>query len=103
MTHWLVAKTGEMTLVDPDVYTTLSKFVWRACKDGNRVLLYRNCRRRGQRKKVYLHRLITGALPGQSVHHKYGTVDCRRQSLIVYNSHEEHQQVEHTTDAYGGI
>lgn len=105
--YYITSKDGYAVRVDEEDYFLYSKYVWRnkgTRPEGRDGILYRTIEkiasgskdgRKRVRKEVQLHRLISNAKPGQSVHHRFGLNDCRKSSLVVYNSLEEHLAAEH--------
>lgn len=71
---------GQVALVDDEDFARFGHLKW--CAQFNKKTGKFYARRAGprpQRKKIYLHREIVGALPGQEVDHKnHDTLDCRR-------------------------
>src|SRR6266566_2088671 len=101
---WISSKDGYSVLVDQADFDLYGHLVWknRGTKGGRDGILYRQIElkrasknKKRVRKEVILHRLIAGAKPGQSVHHRFGLWDLRRSSLVAYDSHEEHLATEH--------
>lgn len=79
---------GKFTRVDADDLPRIRKYKWgmfdtyaAATQEGDIPLL--------------LHRLVTDAAPGTSVHHKNGKMDNRKKNLKVYGSFREHYLTHH--------
>lgn len=73
---------GKVAIVDPDVWVTLDRHVWRAKLGRGGWYAYRIQNIKGRKKYTYLHRLIANTPPGKHCHHKNGnTLDERRANL----------------------
>jgi hypothetical protein len=74
---------GKVALVDDEDYEFLSRWKWCAMRQGyDRFRAYRGTESKGRFKGVLMHRVITGALPGQTVDHiNRDPLDNRKENL----------------------
>lgn len=70
---------GKVALVDADLFPLINFFKWSAANHGHTWYAVGSC---GTRQRMLMHRLILGALPGQSIDHVSGDgLDNRRANL----------------------
>ncbi len=82
--------------VDLDVYNKYHHLKWELNKDGYaRTKNPIRVEGENKRREILLHKLVNPGSTGKSVHHINGKWDCRRESLIVYDTWHDHVKAEH--------
>lgn len=62
---------GKVAIVDDEDFERVSAFRWHALKRPNGLWhAVRTQKRQGKKQHIYMHRFITGALPGEEVDHE---------------------------------
>ena len=94
---------GKTTLVDADDYKWLNQWKWTADKIGKTWYARRNYPSKEEQKtiykKIYMHRLILGALPGEIIDHRNNNgLDNRRKNLRFSDKKSNSANVK----SYGG-
>lgn len=78
---------GLVSLIDEEDRDRVAQFKWCASRSGHSNLVYAIRKESG--RKLILHRIITGALPGQVVDHINGdTLDNRKANLRLVSQGE---------------
>ncbi len=100
---------GKVALVDDEDYVLVASYKWRAKSHGRTA--YAHAHTRGPhaaQKTILMHRLITGAKPGQQVDHVNGDgLDNRRENLRFASQRQNMQNRTYkqagTTSRFRGV
>ena len=85
----IILHGGHVVLVDDEDFPLVAGLTW-SPQMGNGTIYVQNVTKHGgKQKKIYMHRLITGAGPRQKVDHENGNgLDNRRKNLRVCTNAE---------------
>ena len=92
----ITMKCGGTAIVSPDDSSLIQDHQWRLGTNGYVYMV--GARQAG--RQCLLHRIITGAKPGEDVHHlNEDKTDCRRENLRVLSASEHQQHHKHVVSA----
>ena len=105
LTMMIPLSQGKSTIVDLEDYDLLNRYKWNTKKDGNNFYAVRGVWQNNTVKTIYMHRVITNAIPGKEIDHINGDGLDNRKCNLRFVTHRQNGQNKHVgkTSRFPGV